>query len=253
MCASCGCGLPGDHGDRRNITVPQIADAAAAAGITPPAAAANMAEAVAVPEPVEVFADMWARPVILCDIDGVLARWADAANAVVNARYGTSYAYGMWATYHGPLKPDEHAYLVGQMGASGFWAAVAPDTAAIDGINALAAGHVVAVASERDPSIRAVTSYWLAEYGVRSHQVDLLGAGGKPGYVAGWVRAGRRVVVIDDNPARWVDIAGWDGVTLISPRCPWTPDPAGYRVAVVDTWDEIAGVIAAIPSTVASV
>jgi hypothetical protein len=35
MCLSCGCGIPDeDHGDRKNITMTDIEDAADAAGLT---------------------------------------------------------------------------------------------------------------------------------------------------------------------------------------------------------------------------
>jgi hypothetical protein len=46
MCASCGCGTPNnDHGDRRNITLDQVKQAAAAAGIPISQAGENVADA----------------------------------------------------------------------------------------------------------------------------------------------------------------------------------------------------------------
>ena len=46
MCMSCGCGTPNDaHGDKRNITVDDMNNAAQAAGITPQQAAQNIADA----------------------------------------------------------------------------------------------------------------------------------------------------------------------------------------------------------------
>lgn len=46
MCVSCGCGAPNDdHGDRRNITMEQLEEAASAANVSTREVAQNISKA----------------------------------------------------------------------------------------------------------------------------------------------------------------------------------------------------------------
>ncbi len=240
VCLSCGCHRPGDdHGDPRHVTSAGLDAAADAAEITPVAAAANIADGVSMAG--SSFADRMARPVVVCDIDGVLARFADAACTAVNARFGSSWRYGDWTSYKGPFDPKQHRFMEDELFVSdGFWASIAPDTEAIAALRRLASEHVVVVVSNRPKTAKKVTAVWLDVNRVPYTDVEVLGSDPKGPVAQRWgERSG--AVLVDDNPARWLDCANLPGVCLVCPRRPWTPDAAGYSgVTAVDGWDEIA-------------
>ena len=191
-----------------------------------------------------VFFHELSRPLVVCDIDNVLAFHAEAVATALNARFGTSrtpatltaYPFGSF------LPPDEAAWLA-RFCARDAWAAnMAPDLRAIGALNAIhAVGHPVTVASDRNPLIADATRDWLDSWGVQRDGSVLEGPGSKRAALTS-CGPGSPAVLVDDDPRAWLTTAR-AGVEVWSPKRPWTP--AGWEsyrgVRVFTSWAEPLG------------
>lgn len=188
-----------------------------------------------------VFAAAAAMPLIVCDIDNVLAFHGEAVCLALNARFGTSRTVASLTSYpFAPLlHPDEAQWLAG-FTASGQWAAnLSPDREAFSALSRIkAAGHSVVIASDRPASLAGATSAWLDASGAGQYGTRLNGPGSKQAALAG-CGPDAPGVLIDDDPRKWLTVAR-AGVQVWSPRRPWTPD--GWQrypnVRVFTSWAE---------------
>lgn len=183
-----------------------------------------------------------AKPTLLFDIDGVLSFLGENICAALNARFGATYAPADMRRYWSEswLPPDQGAWLSEQFQSPAFYATAAPDFRGIDALNRLyQQSYRVIIASDRPAAVAAGTLRWLRQYGVSYDGIRLEGPGSKEA-VADAYGEGDALVVIDDDPGKWL-LMPRPGVEVWSPRRPWTPNEVGlYNVRVFDNWSQTA-------------
>lgn len=192
----------------------------------------------------KLFAAELARPLVVSDIDNVLAWHAEAVCNALNARFGTSYLVARMTAY--PLAaltgPEQDRWLASYMTRGPWIANLAPDHAAISALAAVrAAGSPVVVSSDRPAQVAEATAAWLDYWRVPRDSTVLNGPGSKSTALAG-CGPDRPGVLIDDDPRKWLTVAR-AGVEVWTPSRPWTP--AGWQrypnVRVFTTWDQVLG------------
>lgn len=173
------------------------------------------------------------RPVVIVNIDGILAFTVEAAASIVNAHLGLSLLVsGLTSPRVGDaLDVAGRRWLAEQMGRGVFWANVAPDSDAIRAVGEIHVHHHVILASGRDPAATGqATDAWLSAWGVQYDSVmlggDLLSRVSQ-----------RPVILVDDDPVR-VFTAG-SGVQVWSPQRPWTPRRDYPDFWVFPSWDAV--------------
>lgn len=191
-----------------------------------------------------VFAAEAARPLVVCDIDNVLAFHAEAACTAVNARFGTSYLASRMLTYPiaNQLEPEQRQWLATQSVRDPWILNLAPDRDALMALRKIhEARHRVVIASDRPPVVAKATARWLDSNAVLRDGQVLDGPGSKRTVLASSGQ-GVLAVLLDDDPAKWLTIAR-PGVEVWCPRRPWTPQ--GWRqypnVRVFTDWAEVLG------------
>lgn len=247
MCLDCGCHQPlNQHGDARHITYPDLQDAAVASGITPQQAAENIAatthEIHLTPAPAEAFSARAARPVLISDIDGVLAFLTETITTALNAHFGTNVVVSQMHNYwiEQDLPSAQRAWLEHQFQRGVFYENCAPDYAAIAALGAMHLdGYHVIVSSDRPAHTRPETDRWLAEWRVPHDEVVINGPGSKKALVAAHGPE-HPAVLFDDDPSKATTIAR-PGVEVWSPQRPWTPkDWKRYpNYWVFPDWDSV--------------
>jgi hypothetical protein len=194
-----------------------------------------------------VFAQAMSRPTIISDIDGVLANYVSAACEAVNGHFATQYTPMAWWSYRGPFSADEYDWLVSErFGDGAFWMAESPHYDAIAALGALGAqGYHLIISSEAPAEQRSARVAWLEHYEVPYNELYLVGPGGKAELCAGF-DAEHPAVLIDDNPARWVDCAH-EGIEILCPRTPYCPVIASEpNVTIFDRFSEVPSLVAAL-------
>lgn len=191
-----------------------------------------------------LFAAEAARPLVVCDIDNVLAYQAEAACTAVNSRFGTSYLTSMMATYPvANLFEAEQRQWFNAQAARGPWILnLAPDREAVGMLGRIrGGGNRVVISSDRPPAAANATVKWLDAYAVPRDGQVLDGPGSKRAALA-VSGPTSPAVLIDDAPDKWLTIAR-AGVEVWCPRRPWTP--ATWRqypnVRVFTDWAEVLG------------
>ena len=191
-----------------------------------------------------LFFSQASRPLVVCDIDNVLAFHAEAVCCALNARSGTNRTPATLTAYpFGSFLPPDEAAWLSRFCSRDAWAAnMAPDLKAITALSAVrSSGCPVTVASDRNPLIADATRDWLDSWGVQRDGTVLEGPGSKRAALAscGPTSPG---VLLDDDPRQWL-LAARAGVEVWSPKRPWTP--AGWEsyrnVRVFTSWDEPLG------------
>ena len=160
-------------------------------------------------------------PALYVDIDGVFAFQPEGSILSVNGKYGTSHLVSQAVTYPwtATLPAAQQAWLTANQPV--ICANLAPDTKAAGVIGkARKSGYPVCIATERDPSLTAVTKAWLAYWRIPYDVLAVTGPGGKAPLIA--ARGDQDAILIDDAPANEA-IAG-NGVQVWVPPRPWTPD-----------------------------
>lgn len=190
-------------------------------------------------DPGAVFFHELSRPLVVSDVDNVLAFHAEAVCCALNARFGTNRTPPGFTAWPFPLPPDEGAWLERFSSRDSWAASMAPDFKAIAALNAIrAAGCPVTVASDRNPLIADATRDWLDSWGVERDGSVLNGPGSKRAALASR-GPGSPGVLVDDDPRAWLTTAR-TGVEVWSPKRPWTP--AGWQsyrnVRVFTSWAE---------------
>ena len=193
-------------------------------------------------DPGAVFSHELSRPLVVSDIDNVLAFHAEAVCTALNARFGTNRTPSSLTAYpFGTFLGPEAAAFLDRLCARDSWAAgMAPDFKAVAAVNAIhAAGCPVTVASDRNPLIADATRDWLDSWGVQRDGSVLEGPGSKRAALAS-CGPGSPGILVDDDPRQWL-LTARAGVEVWSPRRPWTPAGwASYRgVWVFDSWTEV--------------
>jgi hypothetical protein len=188
-----------------------------------------------------VFVAAASVPLVVCDVDNVLAFEAQAVCTALNARFGTNRTTGTLTAYpFGPLLHPDEAQWLAAFTARDAWALnITPDR---DAIRALAAikdtGHSVVIASDRPAPLGDATGAWLAANGAGGCGTRLGGPGSKSTALAG-CSPDSPGILLDDDPRCWLTVAR-AGVQVWSPKRPWTP--AGWRnypnVRVFSSWAE---------------
>lgn len=172
-----------------------------------------------------IFAAEAQRPLVACDVDGVLAFTAEAVCTALNARFGTSRTPESLTSYpFGPLLPPEQARWLDAHTVRDAWAAnLAPDLDAIAALAAIRdAGHRVIVSSDRPATLAGATVAWLDQWQVPRDGIRLDGPGSKRAALTSCGPTSPAVLV-DDDPRKWLTVAR-PGVQVWTPRRPWTPD-----------------------------
>ena len=223
MCLTCSCGQPNiDHGDSRNITFDRLAAAGQAGGVTIWEAANSLAHTVESVhrDPLEVFTESLSRPLIVCDVDGILAYFVQAACLAVNLAFGSAYTPEQWTTYRGPLSAEQHGWLNQQMDSPTFWATIAPDQEAAMMLRLLARdGYGIIIATDRPSDMRLVTQRWLELWRI-PYDGLLVGPGSKE-RLAQEHGPDNPMILIDDNPAKCLTVPR-PGVEVWTIRRPYT-------------------------------
>lgn len=242
MCLTCGCGVGfDDHGDPRHITDADLAAAADAAGITPAAAAGNILAARTPPtDPVAAFVAAATRPTIVCDIDGVLAFFAETMTTVLNAHFGLSLLASELTSYRveDTLDQAQRDWWATQLGRGVLYSNVAPDYSGIGALNAIhAAGYHVIISSDRPTTAQTATRRWLARWRVAHDEVILAGKGGKRRVLADY-GPDDPAVLIDDDPTKAITVAR-PGVEVWAPTRPWIPTSSYPNWWVFGSWAQV--------------
>ena len=232
MCVSCGCLCPAlSHDDPANLTAADIQRAASAAGLPLLEAAFNIPRTLAVATqggdwpPAED--PLTHRPALVFDCDGILSFTSEALCMALNARFGTTYSPQSQGFFPGSLRADrlpdaQGAWIAGEMRQPAFVASLAPDFRALDTLrDAYDAGFECVVATERDPSLQEVTERWLHDWGGPPVEVNAVGHGNKPAFMAERYGEHRRAVLIDDDPLKALTVPG-PGVQVWMPQRPYT-------------------------------
>jgi uncharacterized HAD superfamily protein len=163
---------------------------------------------------------MASLPRLYFDIDGVLAFQPEGSILAVNGRFGTSYLLAEATAYPwaATLPEQQRDWLTANLPVIA--ANLAPDTLAVKVIGkARKAGYQVTIATERDPSLTAITRAWLIYWGIGYDALEVVGPGNKAAFLAS--RGGGDAILIDDAP-KFEAIAG-DGLQVWVPPRPWTP------------------------------
>jgi len=231
VCVTCGCSVPlSDHDDPANLTAADIQRAAAAAGLPLLEAAWNIPRTLATATqgggwpPAED--PLTHRPVLVFDCDGILSFTAEAMCQALNARFSTAYSPMSQGFFPGSLRADrlpdaQGTWIAGEMRQPAFVAALAPDFRALDCLrDAYDAGFECVVATERDPSLQEATERWLHGWGGPPVEVNAVGHGNKPAFMAERYGEHRPAVLLDDNPLAEVTIAR-PGVQVWLPARPY--------------------------------
>lgn len=214
-----------------------------AANITPGQALRNLVEtfylatSMQPQSPGEAFVQALSRPLIVFDIDGVVAIFAEAALGAVNAHYGSSFTTqdmrGYW--FQDNLPPEWKDWVEGLFKRPEFYANIAPDYAAIAALQALSrAGYVLCCATDRPAESRSVTQDWLGKWGVPHDGLIMQGHDTKKN-VAALHNPADPMLLIDDDPSK-IEVVK-PGVDLAVPLRPWTPPDIGSdQITVFDNW-----------------
>lgn len=243
MCCSCGNGVAtDDHGDARNITLRDLAQAAAASGITLGQAKDNIAQTSIIssasplrPSPLELFKQTMGQPLIVCDIDGVLAFLAESIFGALNAMFGTMYDAHTFKAYwvEGSLPRAQSDWLKAWLDNPFAYVNLAPDLPAIQSINRLMdAGYDVVIATDRPVSAEGITARWLDRWSVKFNDLKV-GPGGKDA-LAQAHGPENPMILFDDSPER-LHLAR-PGVQVWQPKRPWTVRTDSDYVTVFDDW-----------------
>lgn len=247
MCITCECGRPlDDHGDSDNLTFDDFQRAAAAARVSVWEVGEIAARALHAlhDEPKLAFARAAARPLIVSDIDGILADYVSGACIAVDAAWSKHYTPGTWTTYRGQMTAEERAWLAKLREDSGaFWLSLSACQAAIAALRTLSAqGFQVVIASDRPQRQAAATVTWLEQNEVPYADLVLSGEGGKEA-LADRCSETARAVFLEDNPARWLTLSR-PGVQCWCPRLRYTP-PAFTLARIFDSWGDIVRALVA--------
>jgi hypothetical protein len=179
------------------------------------------------------------RPLIVSDIDNVLAFYSEAALQAVNANYTKHYRIDQWTTYKGPFTPQEQNYLQKLRDTNlEFFFNMAPDFHALDALDAIGAmGYTIQLKTNRPQSVAAATTNWLSYWNIHFSDIVLHGPAGVH-EIAEQHNEADPMILIDDNPARWLDIPG-PGREVFCPRRAYTPKMVPTGVRVFDGWAEV--------------
>jgi hypothetical protein len=189
-----------------------------------------------------LFAAEATRPLVVCDIDNVLAYQAEAVCTAVNARFGTSYLVERMTTYPvaNLLEPEQRQWLVAASVRDPWILNMAPDREAIAALNTIRrSGHRIVIASDRPAQCAAATVRWLDAHQVPRDDQILNGPGSKQRALAACGPATPGILA-DDDPSKWLTIAR-PGVEVWCPRRPWTPQQWRQypNVRVFTVWAEL--------------
>lgn len=232
MCTDCGCLIPAtDHGNPAHLTVGDVQRAASASGLPLLEAAWNIPRTLAAATqdggwPPEQD-PLTHRPTLVFDVDGILAFTSEALCVALNARFGTSYSPMSQGFFPGSLRidrlPDTQGnWIAGEMGQPGFVSTYAPDFRAIDTLTAaFDAGFECLIATERNPALQEATEQWLHEWGGPPVEVNAVGHGNKPAFMASRYGENRPAVLVDDDITKAISVPG-PGVQVWMPERPWT-------------------------------
>jgi uncharacterized HAD superfamily protein len=181
----------------------------------------------------ELSYEILMKPVILSDIDGVLAYYAQGALTAVNSRFGTRYAYENLTSYDYKyiFDEEEYAWYKTWRASPEALALLAPNYHAIDFVNAChEAGHYVVIASGRPKTAATITRQWLDAHHVQFDLTVLEGDGSKQSVAR---EHSHNVLWLDDDP-RMFGVASEVGAILYHPRMPWTPKKVPKNVRVIE-------------------
>ena len=240
MCVTCGCLEPAnDHGDPGNLTVKRLRRAAATAGLPLAEAAWNIPRTLAADADGEVLDT---RPVLVWDVDGILAFTAEALTGALNSMFGATYSPLSQSFFPGTLitarlPVEQAAWVSGLFREAPFLATFAPDFHAIDVLcDAFDAGYECRVVTERHPLMRDITVEWLASWGVpASVTVEAVGHGNKPPVLIDAYGPDNPAVLLDDNPAVQLSVAR-PGIEVWTPDRPYTPTLGRENVREFESW-----------------
>ena len=188
-----------------------------------------------------VFAAAASVPLIVCDVDNVLAYHAEAVCTALNARFGTNRTVASLMSYPFAtlLHPDEAQWLA-RFSSQDQWALnLAPDKDAIRAVAAIGGnGNKVVISSDRPAVIATASKAWLGKHGVPDYSMRFDGPGSKRAALAG-CSPNAPGILIDDDPRQWLTAAR-AGVQVWTPKRPWTPDGWQHypNVRVFTSWDE---------------
>lgn len=245
MCLNCGCCMPEEsHGDPANITLPALTAAARASGLPVAEAAWNIPRTLAAamsPEWPPGIAQVRDHPDVLFDCDGILAFTAEALVASLNAAFGTSYdaltqSFFPGRLDTGALVPEQGTFASDLFRDPAFLLAIAPDFRAFDAFSdARDAGIRVLVVTERAPETADATTRWLGEWGLPGCDVYAVGRGQKPAFIQARYNSGNPCILIDDNPAARMTVAG-PGTEVWTPSRPYSPAGDRPYVRTFPSW-----------------
>jgi hypothetical protein len=189
------------------------------------------------------------QPLVVCDVDNVLAWHAEAVCIALNARFGTSYLVTQMTAYPlATMLEAEQAAWLAQYTERGSWCAnLAPDHEAIAAMAAIrGTGHRVTISSDRPAQVADATTAWLDYWQVQRDGDLLQGPGSKQAALAA---SAAPAVLVDDDPRKWLTVAR-PGVGVWCPARPWTPQ--GWRkypnVRVFQSWAEPLSWLGAVTS-----
>jgi hypothetical protein len=194
------------------------------------------------------FTRAMSRPVVVSDIDGIIADWVSSACQAVNAHFGTSYTPMVFWQWRGPFSDEERAWLADERHSdSAFWMALSPFDEMIETLHTLAiAGYRLVLSSEAPADQRGARTAWLQYHEVPYNELYLVGTGGKVA-LCSQATASNPIVLIDDCPDRWMDCATIEGVEIFCPRRSYTPEiPSEKNVTLYDRPSQLPELIAAL-------
>jgi hypothetical protein len=187
------------------------------------------------------FLASFRRPHIICDMDDTLAWTRQELVTALNARFSEHYRADDCTTdWRNSLPPTQSDWLTLFFSDDTTYANVAPDQLAIVAINTLVdSGFDVTIGSDRPASSASATKEWLEQWKVKYSDLALNGPGSKNDYAKSYGTEAP-CIVVDDDARKWLTIAR-AGVSIWSPKRPWTPvNWQNYpNVWVFTDWDQV--------------
>ena len=249
---TCGCGrFFDDHGNIANLVAPDFQAAAVAAQIPLSKVVANTTESLrmlaSTKSPHDAALSQLLQPAIVFDIDNVLAFWSLALINALNVEFGTQYTENTLQSmqFTDLFSVPKVNFINKLLQSKSFYQSIAPDFRGIDVVHlARDAGFEIVISSDRPAKLKEATLAWLQKWDVPYHHIVLHGSSSKKEALAQY-GVNNPAILIDDDPAKGTPRSAAylvrPGITILSPRCPWTP--SGYAkqrgVTVFDSWDTV--------------
>lgn len=209
-----------DHGQSSNLTMSDLQVMSSINLMSPPQSVENITTTF--------DSYKYKRITIVSDIDGTIGDTMSAYSLALKLVYNSDILPRNWTSYKYPDGTDKLKEI---MHDPALLLRLSPFYDIINVLNwAYEIGHVVIIATDREPSLKKITKQWLDYAGVKYHDLRV-GKGNKES-LCRVHNTDNPMLLIDDNSEKWVS-CNVQGTTILSPRRPYTPDNSFHNNVIV--------------------